>query len=177
MNRYFTGKIKIAIILIVVVFVFVFVAAIAWQKYPLGVKRYKTIFIGMQAAEGAGSRTVWASPDDVVPKSDFYVYVLGDESMCIGSNCGVGGYIVECLGGYISGYKISGDTFDYGLRDAGVDENKKTIITIADKSAKIVGIYPGSRIRNLPYIMRNHSSLVSKERFQKCSDLLPRRWK
>ncbi|MBU0636762.1 hypothetical protein KKH16_00950 [Patescibacteria group bacterium] len=175
MNRYFTRKIKIVLIFSTIVFALV--GVLAWQKYPFGAKNYKTISLGMQAAEGVGKHTVWASPDDVVPKSDFYVYVLGDESMCIGSSCGIGGYFVECLGGYLSGYKITGDTFDYGLRDAGVDMDKQTIITIADQNAKIIGIYPGARIKNLPYLMRNHRNLVSKERFKKCSDLLPRWWK
>lgn len=89
----------------------------------------------------------------------------------------MGGYFIECLGGWLSGYKVITEEFDYGLRDAGVDMEKQTIITIADKDAKIVGIYPGARIRNLPYIMRNHRNLVSKDSFKECSDLLPRRWK
>ena len=81
------------------------------------------------------------------------------------------------MGGWISGYKDIGDVADYGLRDAGVDINKQKIITIADKNAKIVGIYPGAIIRNLPYIMRNHKNLVSKEIFEGCSNILPKLWK
>lgn len=176
MERYFfTRKIKIAFVFSIIAFLLV--GVFAWQKYPFGVKRYKTISLGMQAVEGAGTHTVWAWPDDVVPESDFYVYALGDESMCIGSSCGIGGYFVECLGGYLSGDKIAGDTFDYGLQDAGVDMDGQLIITIADQDAKIVGIYPGARIRNLPYLMRNHRNLISEDKFKKCLDLLPRWWK
>ena len=148
-----------------------------WQHYPFGVKQYNTIALGMRAAEGAGTPTIWAPPYRTVPESLFYVYSLGNEHMCIGSDCGMGGYFIECLGGWLSGYKVITEEFDYGLRDAGVDMEKQTIITIADKDAKIVGIYPGARIRNLPYIMRNHRNLVSKDSFKECSDLLPRRWK
>ena len=131
----------------------------------------------MQAAEGAGTPTVWAPPHRTVPESDFYVYAIGDDPMCIDSGCGVGGYFVECLGGWLSGYKKFTEEFDYGLRNAGVNTGENPIITIADKNAKIVGIYPGARIRNLPYIMINHRDLFSEDNFRYCSNLLPSRWK
>lgn len=176
MERYLPRKIKILLVLLAAIFVGI--GVIIWQKYPFGVKQYKTITLGMQAAEKAGDPTGWAPPYNRVPEeSKFYVYSLGDETMCIGSSCGMGGYFVECLGGWISGYKDIGDVLDYGLRDAGVNINTQKIITIADKDAKIVGIYPGAYIRNLPYIIRGHRDLVSDERFKECSDLLPRRWK
>lgn len=132
----------------------------------------------MPAAEKAGDSIGWAPPYNKVPEeSKFYVYALGDESMCIGSDCGIGGYFIECLGGWISGYKNIGEVADYGLGDAGIDINTQKVITVADKNAKIVGIYPGAHIRNLPYIMRNHRDLVSEDTFQHCSNLLPQRWK
>lgn len=165
-------------ILIIVCFCFLFaVVIIVLQKHPFGVKQYKTIKLGIQAAQTAGSLTYWAPPDNIVPNSNFYVYSLGDESMCIGANCGIGGSFIDCLGGYLAGEKVITEEFDYGLRDAGVDMDKFKIITIADKEGKIVGIYPGARIRNLPYIMRNHPDLVESDRFKICSDLLPSRWK
>lgn len=175
MKQYLSRKIKTLFIFLIVVFIVV--GIVIWQKYPFGVKHYKTISLGMAAAEKAGDPTGWAPPyDRVFEGSDFYVYSLGDENMCIGSDCGVGGYFVECLGGWISGYKDIGEVFDYGLRDAGVNIDKQKVITIADKDAKIVGIYPRARIRNLPYILRNHRDLVSDDIFKGCSDLLPRRW-
>jgi len=168
---------KAKIVLIVFAAIGTVAALFVWQKYPFGVRQYKTIVLGMQAAEGAGTPTVWAPPYRTVPASPFYVYALGDEHMCIGSSCGMGGYFIECLDGWLSGYKIITEEFDYGLREAGVNMEKQTIITIADKDAKVVGIYPGARIRNLPYIMRNHRNLIPEDRFKECSDLLPRRWK
>lgn len=162
----------------VVIGILVVISIVAWQNYPFGVKQYKTISLGMTTPEIVGDGTGWAPPDDVVPESDFYVYALGDESFCIGSSCGIGAYFVECLGGWISGYTYdAGEVDDYGLYDAGIDIGEQTIITVADKEGKIVGIYPGALIRNLPYIMRNHKDLVSAERFKECSDLLPQRWK
>lgn len=169
---------RIKILLLIFVIVFFAISVVIWQKYPFGVAQYKTIALGMPAAEGAGTPTIWAPPYRTVPEeSEFFVYSLGDERMCIGSDCGIGGYFVECLGGWISGYKVITEEFDYGLRDAGVNIKKQKIITIADKNAKIVGIYPGARIRNLPYILRNHRNLVPDDVFEGCSDLLPRRWK
>lgn len=147
-----------------------------WQKYPLNVKQYETIKLGMPAAEGAGTKTIWHPPFDIVPESLFYVYVINDVPKCVGSTCDFGGKFIDCLGGWISAYQIVTEEFDYGLRDAGA-EMKKSVITIADKNAKIVGIYPGARIRNLPYIMRNHHNLVSDEVFKGCSEQLPGRWK
>lgn len=175
MNWFLNYKTKIVFVVMIVIFTFMIL--IWWHKYPPGVKQYKTIKLGMEAAQSAGTSTYWAPPDDVVPESDFYVYSIGDEGMCIGSSCGLGGYFVECLGGYLAGEKIRTEEFDYGLRDAGVDMEKLKIITVADKKGKIVGIYPDARIRNLPYIMRNHRNLISEDTFKGCSDLLPRRWK
>lgn len=151
------------------------VSMVAWRTYPFGVQQYRTITLGMQAAQGAGTPTIWAPPYRTVPESRFYVYAIGDEHMCIGSDCGAGGYFVECLGGWLAGEKIITEEFDYGLRDAGVDMKKQTIITVANNDGKIVGIYPDARIRNLPYIMRNHRNLSSEERFEECLNSLPRR--
>lgn len=175
MERHLSRRIKILTFLLVATFIGA--GIVAWQKYPFEVKQYKTIKLGMEAAQGAGTHTYWAPPYRTVPESSFYAYALGDEHMCIGSSCGVGGYFIECLGGWLAGEKVKTEEFDYGLRDAGVDMEKQTIITIADKDAKIVGIYPGAGIRNLPYIMRNHRDLVPEDDFKHCSELMPRRWK
>lgn len=169
---------RIKVLWFIFALAFLTISTFILKKYPFGVEKYKTVVLGVEAAEKAGDSTGWAPPYDRVPEeSEFYVYSLGDESMCIGSDCGIGGYFVECLGGWISGYKDIGSVSDYGLRDVGVDIDKQKIITVADKNAKIVGIYPGAEIRNLPYIMRNHRNLISKDIFTACSDLLPSRWK
>ena len=142
-----------------------------------GLGNIKPLFLACRSAEKAGDSTGWAPPyNRVFEESKFFVYSLGDETMCISDDCGIGGYFVGCLGGWISGYKDVGEVSDYGLRDAGVDIDKQKVITIADKDARIVGIYPGARIRNLPYILRKHRNLVSDDVFEWCSDLLPRRW-
>ncbi|MEK7649136.1 MAG: hypothetical protein AAB400_04480 [Patescibacteria group bacterium] len=167
-----------SIVALFVIALLIFAVLLIWNKYPFSVKRYKTIELGLQSAEKVGDSTGWAPPYDKVPEeSDFFVYSLGEETMCIGSDCGVGGYFIECLGGWISGYRNIGEVADYGLRDAGININTQRVITIADKDGSIVGIYPGARIKNLPYIMRNHRKLISVETFNTCSDMMPSRWR
>ena len=175
MKKYFSNKFFCSsILLIIIVSV---VGIFIWQKYPFRVKQFKTISLGMQAAEGEGTHTVWAPPYNIVPKSNFYVYSLGDEGMCLAYDCGMGGYFVECLGGWLAGEIVRSEEFDYGLRDSGVDMSKQKIITIANKDAKIIGIYPGALIKNLPYLLQNHLDLFSDEDWTMCSNLLPSRWK
>jgi len=157
--------------------IFLAIFVFAWQKYNFGVTQYKTITLGMPAAEKANDYIGWAPPYDRVPEeSKFFVYSLGDKTMCISDDCGMGGYFVECLGGWISGYKDIGEVIDYGFGGVGFDIDAQKIITIADKDGKIVGIYPGASIKNIYYILRNHRNLVSDDDFEGCSDLLPERW-
>jgi len=166
--------IKIVIILAMTIAIATFVT---WH-YPFGVKSYKGITFGMDTFEKAGESTGWASPDDRVPTSSFYVRAFGDESFCIGSMCGIGGYFVDCLGGWISAYRqaqMLDDSIDLSIED--VASGKELVVTVANANGKIVGIYPGARVRNLPYILRNHRDLIDVEKWQMCSNILPRWWK
>lgn len=149
------------------------------NNYVHGVSRYKTIHLGMDAVEKQGSKTIWAPPDDYIPQdTKFIIYALNDNSMCMGWDCGMGGYFVECMGGWITGYGTEGgDVLDYGMADAGIDITKEKYITVADSKGKVVGIYPGAEIKNVPYIMRNHRNLVGREIFERCSREIPSRWK
>ena len=54
--------------------------------------------------------------------------------------------------------------------------NKK-VITIADKDARIVGIYPGRESEICHIFYANTAILCSDDVFEWCSDLLARRWK
>ncbi len=151
---------------------------VALWRYPFRVDKYKDIVLGMDALEKAGDSTGWAPPDDIVPNANFYIFAFGDESFCISAGCGIGGYFVECLGGWISGYRQMGWLEnDFGLDSSAVETGKEKVVMVANANAKIVGIYPGARIRNLPYILRNHRDLADAEMFKKCSDILPSRWR
>ena len=168
MKRYLTHRIKIVLVALAVICVSLGVAV--WRHYPFGVTQYKTITLGMPAAEGAHTPTVWAPPYRTVPESDFYVYALGDEPMCIGSSCGMGGYFVECLGGWLSGYKVITEEFDYGLRDAGVDMEKQKIITVADKNAilKVIEMSINNNDKLVTSIKKDYA--LMKNRFREDVD-------
>lgn len=176
MKRLFFNT-PVVIFTAIFVVILVIVVMVSWH-YPFGVSQYKGITLGMDAHEKGGDGTVWAPPDDKVLLSDFYVYALGDQSLCIGAMCGVGGYFVECLNGWISGGRQLASKEDYYDLDIGdVMDRKERVITVADANGKVVGIYPGAYIRNLPYILGNHRDLVDKKTFKICSDILPSRWK
>ena len=172
MSQYFFCRAKKTYLFLIITLI-----TVIWvyQKYPFGVRQYETIMLGMSAAQGAGTPTVWGPPHNIVPEANFYVYAIDQEPMCIGDGCGLGGYFVECLGGWMEAQRIITEEFDYGLKDAGVDLEKQSIITIADKDAKIVGVYAGAHIRNLPYIMRKHRNLVKDDKWQYCSEQMPMR--
>ena len=92
----------------------------------------------MPAAEKTGDSIGWAPPYNRVPEGfDFFVYSLGDEDMCISDDCGIGGYFVGCLGGWISGYKDIGEVSDYGLRNAGVDIDKQKSSRLPTKMLRL----------------------------------------
>ncbi len=149
------------------------------NNYTYGVKKYKTIYLGMDSVEKPGDKTGWAPPDDIVPEDiKFLVYSLNDENSCMGWGCGMGGYFVECLGGWISGFHTdAGEVYDYGMVDEGINIFKEKYVTVADKNGKVVGIYPDAGIKNIPYIMRNHKDLVPSDTFKRCFDQLSSKWK
>ncbi len=176
MKGVFFKKISFVILLVAVAVVILIITIL--RHYPFSVNQYKGITLGMDAPEKGDDHTVWAPPDDSVPTSDFYVYALGDESLCIGGMCGIGGYFVDCLGGWISGERqLASEEDYYGLDSGNVMEGKERVITVANADGKVVGIYPGAYIRNLPYILRNHRDLAGAKIFKICSDILPSRWR
>lgn len=164
---------KSTLIVFVVIVIVLGVGILAWNRYLRGVESFRTVHLGMSTAEKAGDSTGWAAPYSFVHHSLFYVYVL-HEPLCIGADCGMGGYFVECLGGWLSSSGF-GDVEDYGLYDTSWNR-EEGLITVANEDGIIVGIYPGARIQNLPYLMRNHRDLVSPEVFKACSASLPSRW-
>ncbi len=107
----------------------------------------------------------------------FYIYAMEQHmSFCAQGDCGMSGVLVDCLGGWLSGQGINGDggASDYGLSEEDVGSGKSSMILVADQDKKIVGIYPYYRIRNIPYILKNHRNL--SEDFNFCYDIqMPKR--
>ena len=111
-------------------------------------------------------------------KYKFYVYVIEkDMGFCALGDCGMSGILVDCLGGWLSGQGIYGDAgaSDYGLNEEDVEDGKSSMIIVADQYKKIVGIYPNYRVRNIPFILKNHKNL--SEEFGFCYNIqMPTRW-
>lgn len=62
---------------------------------------------------------------------------------------------------------------EYGLTKDDIDAGK-SIVVVADKYQKVVGIYPNYTIQNVSYILKNHRNLSDK--FDFCYDTqMPKR--
>lgn len=107
----------------------------------------------------------------------FYIYTMEKYmSFCALGDCGMSGVLVDCMGGWLSGEGISGDggATDYGLTEEDVDAGRSSMIIVADENKKIVGIYPNYKVRNIPYILKNHRNL--SEEFDFCYNIqMPKR--
>lgn len=108
-------------------------------------------------------------------ESRFYVYVIQkDMDYCAFENCGAGGLLVRCMEGWISA-DVAAAADEYGLKESDVRSGKASMVVVADKDQKIVGIYPNRTIQNVPYILKNHRNL--SDRFDLCYNLeMPSGW-
>ena len=98
-----------------------------------------------------------------------------DVGWCQVGNCGMSGALVECMGGWFAGEVVAPSEEMFGLTKKEVDAGK-SIVVVADKSQKIVGIYPNYTIQQVPYILKNHRDFSDK--FDLCyKTQMPKRWK
>ena len=58
-------------------------SVVFWQKYPLGVRQYKTIILGMPAAEKAGDSTGWAPPYNRVFEESEFLCIRSAMKPCV----------------------------------------------------------------------------------------------
>lgn len=98
-----------------------------------------------------------------------------DMSYCALGDCGMSGVLVDCMEGWLSSENINGGAEEYGLDEKDVEAGKSSIVIVANKDKKIVGIYPNYKIRNIPYILKNYTDL--SDNFNSCYDTqMPKRW-
>ena len=57
-------------------------SVVFWQKYPLEVRQYKTIILGMPAAEKAGDSTGWAPPYNRVFEESKFLFIRLATKLC-----------------------------------------------------------------------------------------------
>lgn len=96
-----------------------------------------------------------AYPHKITPRAKFYVLIVerGLPTMCTFEDCGPEGALVEKLGGW-----VTGDTQNETIHLARLDQTevkagRQSIVIVSDKTARIVGIYPNSKMRHLPEIL------------------------
>lgn len=108
--------------------------------------------------------------------SKFYVYVVQKGiDWCVVGNCGMSGALVDCMGGWFAGEATSLSAEEYGLTKDEVGAGKSMVV-VANKDQKIIGIYPNYTIQQVPYILKNHRDLSDK--FDFCyKTQMPSRWK
>lgn len=123
---------------------------------PVSVAAFGPLRVGGPSPVQPGDPTAY--PHKVTPQARFYVLVVsrGLPTMCTFEDCGAEGKLVESLGGWITGDAQNETIHLTGLDQAEVKQGRQSVIVVADKSRRIVGIYPNYRMRDLPSILKQH---------------------
>lgn len=125
-------------------------------QVPVAVRQFGSLKVGGSSPVQPGDPT--AHPHRVTPKAKFYVLVVakGLPTMCTFEDCGPEGKQVEELGGWITGDAQNETIHLAGLEQAEVKQGRQSLIVVSDKEVRIIGIYPNSRMSDLPIILKRH---------------------
>ena len=166
--KYIKIIVSICIIVLFLVFIFLF-------SPPRSVKSFGPLKLGNQAPIVSENVVEYDFLYTLTYK--FYIYAMEKNmSYCALGDCGMSGIFVDCMGGWLSADGLSGEggANDYGLVEEEVANGKSSIIVVADKNKKIIGIYPNYKIQNIPYILKNYRNMF--EGFDSCYDTqMPKR--
>jgi len=167
-------KIKI-IISICVIVLSLSLFLIYFFSTPRSVEHFYTLHVGRNAPRQIQTEVKDFDGSTTFIGSKFYVYLVQKEvDWCVVGNCGMSGALVECMGGWFVGEAVNLSAGEYGLTEEEVKAGK-SVVVVADKNQKIVGIYPDYKIQQIPYILKNHRSLSDK--FDFCyKTQMPKRW-
>lgn len=123
---------------------------------PAGVSKFGPLKVGGLSPVQPGDPT--AHPHRFTPNAKFYVLVVakGLPTMCTFEDCGAEGELVEALGGWITGDTQNETIHLAGLEQTEVKQGRQSIIVVSDKEGRIVGIYPNSKMSDLPSILKVH---------------------
>ena len=141
---------------------------------PHSVEHFYTVHIGRDTPYKIQTEVKDFDGSIIFTGKEFYVYIVqkGVE-WCVAENCGMSGTLVTCMGGWFASETVLPSEEEYGLTKDDVDAGK-SIVVVADKYQKVVGIYPNYTIQNVPYILKNHRNLSDK--FDFCYDTqMPKR--
>jgi len=137
----------------------VLLVALASACDQRGVSEFGPLKLGYTAPFGPGDPT--AHPYKTVPVSKFYVFVVASKvpTMCTFEECGVGGDVVERMGGWITGDEQAESALMVGLSESKVRQGEQSIIVVADKNSRIIGIYPNRTMNDLLAILKLHPEI------------------
>jgi hypothetical protein len=99
-----------------------------------------------------------AYPHKITPKAKFYVLVVekGIPTMCTFEDCGAEGAVVEAMGGWITGDDQLETVGNAGLDQVEVTSGRQSLVVVANRARRIIGIYPNSGMRDLYSILQRH---------------------
>ena len=128
----------------------------AGAQSPVKVAKFGPLRIGGPSPVQPGDPTAY--PHKFTPRAKFYVLVVakGLPTMCTFEDCGPEGTLVESLGGWITGDDQNETIHLVGLDQTEVKQGRQSLVVIAGKSRRIIGIYPNSLARDLPFILKAH---------------------
>lgn len=142
-------------------FVAVFSLGHYFYKYPSllhgGVREFGSLMLGRDYAGGEGSYTF--APTRYIPNSRFYITVVQKDLWCVFEYCSPEGIKIKSLGGWLQGENTDQPTIwsEYGLE---TNPSVESVIVVADKNNKLVGIYPNKKIDDIPAILKVHWRLI-----------------
>lgn len=122
-------------------------------QVPPSVNSFGPLKIGGVSPIQPGDPTAY--PHKVTPRAKFYVLIVerGLPTMCTFDDCGPEGALVAQLGGWVTGDAQNETIHLAGLDQTEVKAGRQSIVVVSDKTTRIVGIYPNSRMRDLPAIL------------------------
>jgi hypothetical protein len=122
----------------------------------LSVAAFGAYKLGGPSPVKPGDRTAY--PHKITPKAKFYVLVVakGIPTMCTFEDCGAEGAVVEAMGGWITGDDQIETIGEAGLDEVEVKSGRQSLVVVANRAKRIIGIYPNSGMRELYSILQSH---------------------
>lgn len=126
-----------------------------------GVRTFGPLKLGEEIPFGQGAYA--HAPPSEIPPSRFYINIAKNDLWCTFEECAPEGARIEKLGGWLQGEDADQPEIQelFGFEE---HPTLSSIVVVADKNEKIVGIYPEKDTRDIGDIMRRHSTLIGIRR-------------
>jgi hypothetical protein len=131
-------------------------ASVSNLQAQVGVAAFGPYKVGGPSPVNPGDPTAY--PHKFTPRAKFYVLVVAKDvpAMCTFDDCGAEGAVVEAMGGWITGDDQNETIGNAGLDQVEVRSGRQSLLVVANRSRRIIGIYPNSGMRDLYSILQSH---------------------